>query len=895
MTRRWLKTFRLRRNSPASDVDTELRFHFERRIADLVAQGATREAAAIQAEAEFGDRQSTRAQLVEINERIAGQHQRADWWDALTQDVGYTLRGLRRTPGFTAMVVATLALGLGANTALISVLERLLWRPPAGAHEPNDVRRFHMHSFDRRTGEPVIRAVFNYPQMREVARATQPNVVVAGFRDQKVRLGNGIDSPRGAAVELIGDYFGVLGLQPSAGRFFTDDEARAETFNTVAVISHRLWIKRFGGSSAAVGQPLDLGSHRYVIIGVAPPGFHGLGLDATDVWVPMSTGGRWVGRNPTWYESRNTLSIRLVTRVRTDGDAQTLEATATRAIRSVEKRDSATTVKLASVIESVTPGSSRKELTMATRLAGVAAILLLIGCANVANLLLARGLSRRREIAVRLALGVSKSRLVAMLFTESMALALMGGVAAFVVGAVGANMLRRALLPNVTWGDRLFEMKFALLSIALAIITGVLAGLVPALRASRPGLTGALRAGARDGGGQRSRLRNGLIIAQAALSVVLVAAAGMFVVSLQRVQNIDVGYALNDIIFASPTFGEGPAPANQVRVRVPAAADRIRALPGVAAVGLSEHATFWGISWESLFLQNRDSLPRLKADGPFISYVSKEFFDAAGMRLVRGRGFTDADGGGAPLVMIMNETMARAVWPAENAIGKCLIVGEDTDPCREVIGVVSNGNAHGYIEDPAAQYYLPLDQAPANRMAYNVVVRTQPGRAKAVFPAVRAAMAETFVGWAPPDVRTMTGILDPQLQPRRLAASVYSAAALLALLIATVGIYSSVAYAVGQRMHEMGVRAALGARSSHIVGLILGEGVRVVSVGIVVGVGLALALGKAIASLLYNTSTRDPLLLASVSLALLTVALVACFVPAWRATRANPVEVLRAD
>jgi ABC-type antimicrobial peptide transport system permease subunit len=227
-------------------------------------------------------------------------------------------------------------------------------------------------------------------------------------------------------------------------------------------------------------------------------------------------------------------------------------------------------------------------------------------------------------------------------------------------------------------------------------------------------------------------------------------------------------------------------------------------------------------------------------------------------------------------------------------VGKCLIIDEPGTACREVVGVVSNANSRGYIEDPPAQFYVPAQQAGRDQPS-TIVVRVAPGGAAAVLPAVQSAMVEGFPGWGPPRVRTLASILAPQLQPRRLAASVYGAAAFLALLIAAVGIYSSVAYAVGQRMHEMGVRTALGARSSHLVGLILGEGVRVVFVGVALGVGLALALGKAIASLLYNTSTRDPVLLTSVSLALITVAVIACFVPAWRATRANPVEVLRAD
>lgn len=890
--RRWLRAFRLWRRSPATDVDAEIRFHLEQRTEDLISQGLTPAAAAQQAETEFGDRAATRAELLRINERMASQQRRSDWRDAFLEDLRYVLRGLRRTPGFTAMVAITLALGLGANTALVAVLDRLLWRQPAGVPTPQEVKRLHEHYIDPRTHDVAVRSVFNYPEMRAIADAKPSAIKLAGFRDAKVRLGAGVDGRELAAVALIGDYFGVLSLQPAAGRFFSSDEARAETFSPVVVISHRLWQRDFNGSTAAIGQPLDLGSHRYTIIGVAPPSFQGLGLDASDVWFPMSTQGRWIGRNAQWYESRGTMSIRLITRIADEQSGVAITAAAQRALIE-SKTDSVPTAVLAPIIEPVWPDGKSSELTMATRLTGVSIILLFIACANVANLLLARGLRRRREIAVRLALGIGRKRLVVLLLMESVVISLIGGAAGFVIGSVGAVALKKSLLPSVTWSGSVYEWKFALFSLSLALITGVIAGLVPALRASNPSLAGALKAGTREGYGHRSRLRSGLVIAQAALSIVLITAAGVFALSFNRVRSIDTGYALQNILFASATVGEGQKySASDIATRTFTAAERIRAIPGVATVGFSANAPMLGFGFGDLFRASREEIGRMAAQGPFVSYVSKEFFDASGLRVLSGRGFTDGDRKGAPYVMIVNETMARELWPNQTAVGQCLYFDDPKAGCREIVGVVSNANFRGYIEEPAAQYYIPFAQTEMN--APVMIVRAR-GSSASVVPSVRAVMTDVFGGIGPPSVQTISSILDRELQPRRLSAALYGAAGLLALIVAAFGVYSSVSYAVGQRMHEMGVRAALGARPAQIITQILGEGVKVVTVGVVIGIGLALMLAKAVSALLYNTSARDPVMLTAVSVTLLAIAVIACFVPAWRATRANPVDVLRAD
>ncbi|HVT37637.1 MAG TPA: ADOP family duplicated permease [Gemmatimonadaceae bacterium] len=897
----WRRFLRLWRPNTEADIDAELRFHFEQKIADLVARGAAPDVARAQAVAEFGNVAAVRSSLREIDGRIAKHRQHAEWWESIAQDLGYVLRSLRRSPGFTVMVAVTLALGLGANAALFSILDRMFLQAPPGVADPGQLRRV-FHGYHDSRGVQQILSNFSPPEFRAIAAALPAGTQVAGFGTQaKVHLGRDDSAPQGVVIYVLGDYFGTLGVRLAAGRPFDASEWRAEAFAPVAVISYDLAHDRFLTAQNAVGKTFEIGSHQYTVIGIAPKPFRGTDLDAGDVWVPMNTRGTWANRDMQWYERHGTLFIRALLRAHDIRTFPAIRVTTTVALRkAAEIRDTLAFATFGSIKEAVAPGFNVSEQAIATRLGAVALAILLIACANVANLLLARALQRRREIGVRLALGVSRSRLVRQLLTESLVLATISGLAALLVAAWTATALRQALLPNVQWGAPAIGLHAVTFAAATAVLAGFAAGLVLALHASRPDVTGVLRGGARDGGLPRSRVRTTLLVSQLALSCVLLTGAGLFVRSLQRVETVDIGYDAAQIVFAGlrtdPELGRSRDA--ELDVLLKEAAQRIERFPGVEHVAFTENVPMSAFSFVSNFLPERDSVPTLDGSGPIVSFVSPGFFATMGMRVLVGRDFSPNDRTGSEPVLLVNSIMARTLWPGESAIGKCLILHKREDPCRRIIGVVSNSHYGRLIERPSMQFYVPLAQEGDDGKLGTVgalEIRAAIGRVTDVGTQVRRLLVGLGGTGSTPWIRTLAEQLSPELRTWRLGAALFSAAGLLALLVAAVGVYSTLAYTVSQRTHEMGVRVALGARETHILRLVVGEGVRVVAVGVAAGAVIALALGRLVASMLYDTSPHDPAVLVASAVVLLGVAVVACLVPAWRATRADPMTALRAE
>ncbi|HEY5491642.1 MAG TPA: ABC transporter permease, partial [Gemmatimonadaceae bacterium] len=898
----WTYLLRIFSRRPEDDVDAELRFHFDERIAELTAQGMPSERARAKAQEEFGDIAAVRERLQDIDRRISKQQRRADWWEGFMQDGGYVLRSLRRSPGFTSMVAVTLALGIGANAAIFSILDRMLLRAPTGVERPTELRRLQEHFVSPFDHQPHIRSVYNYPEFRDLCSSVPDSDAITGYRRSHVYLGTTDAAPEAIASFVVGDFFRVLGVHPAVGRFFSADETRIDTPALVAVISHALWVRGYGGDASVLGKSVSIDSTQYTIIGVAPAAFQGLDLDPVDLWVPLSTAQRVIAYSAAngqpWYESRNSMILRIIVRASTRETTHRVEATATRVMRhgnAVLSRDTTATVSLAPIIEAVWPDGGAKEVTTATRLAGVAAIILLIACANVANLLLARGAQRRHEIAIRLALGVSRGRLIRQLLTESIVIALLGGAAALFVAIWGSTALRQMLLPEVRWAGSTFDLRLAAFTATTAFLAGVASGLAPALQASRPDLTNALKAGGHGGAAHRSPLRTGLLVTQAALSVVLLAVAGLFVRSLHSVEATNLGFDADQLVFASVAYGRAHEP--EAAAKLPDITAQLQRIPGVERVGLAENIPMYGISFEDVFLPGRDSVPRVPGVmGPIVSYVSPDYFPATGVRVKSGRALSATDLAGSELVIVVDSAMARTFWPTETAIGKCVIVGARTESCRRVVGVVSQAHYAGFIEAPSMHFYVPLGQAAPTHTTGALAIRVAPGRVGPVSEEVRAVLRNSLGTWTRSrGVTAMSEMLAPQLHPWRLSAALFSAAGLLALIVAAVGVYSTVAYAVSQRTHELGIRVALGARAADVARLVMGDGIRVVLIGVVLGVALALAAGRLVSSLLHGVTPHDPIVLVSVSILLVSTAALACIVPAWRATRADPVEALRAE
>lgn len=887
------------------DIDAELRFHLDARTEELVDQGMPRDAARAQAVAEFGDVNHVRASLGEIDRRVARRRNRADLLDGLRQDVVYATRSLRRTPAVSLTIIITLALGLGVNAAMFSLLDVIFLRPPADVAHPEAVRRVWV---ERRFSDGTkFWPGFDYSGYAALAKAFDGQATVTFYRDPSPqKLGKGENAPTAAVAGAAASYFTLLGVKPQLGRFYTPDEDWLNVATPVAVISDAFWKRQLGGRTTVIGEALTLTDRayaitdrHYTIIGVAPPRFSGTELDATDVWVPnamlfLDIPGR--GRGP-WWQNPNINGFHVMARLLPNAREGELVHGATAALREPGigyQRDTLAVAAFGSIIAARGPGNLKMEMLVAARLAGVAIIVLLIACANVVNLLLARAVRRRREIAVRLALGVSRPRLVRMLVTESLLLAMVATAAAVIAATWGGTLLRQLLMPEVHFAESPLHWRVLAFALLAALVVGGFAGLIPALQSASPDLTRALKAGSRDGVSHRSRLRSTLVMAQAALSLVLLVGAVLFVRSLRNVKSHDVGYEVDHLAFASVQYDiKDSARDAAMPARLRALEPRIAAIPGVERVAFTSMRPKWGMTFTDYFA-DVDTTGRKMPSGIYTA-VSPGYFTAIGTKLVRGRTFDVDATGSAPYAVIVNQAMADALWPNQDPLGHCIHFSQPTAPCATVIGVAQTALLSSIDEKPSPHFYISLDHPPRTTWgATDIIVRAAPARLTAVQKSLGDLLRTEFAG-SIPRLTTMTQAMEPEYRPWQLGATVFTLFGVLALLVAGIGIYSTVSYAVSQRTHEFGVRVALGARAADVLRQVLGEGLRTVAIGVALGIVMALAAGRLVASLLYGIAPNDPSAMVVVTVVLLAIATLATLVPAWRAATADPVAALRAD
>ena len=891
----WRRYLTFWRPTVDRDVDAEIRFHLDQRTADLMTKGRTEAQARVEAEQEFGDRETYRNRIRAIDHRVQARRNRAEWFDAIRGDVRLAWRGMKRAPMVSTVVVVTLALGIGANGAVFSMLDRIFFRPPPGVAAPTELRRLYGNYKAPPPQADFVRATYNYPEIVDMQEALGKTVELIGFMGQRLPMGTDDNPPELHVTDVAGDYFRALGVRPWRGRFFAPEELDVRTPHMVAVISHRFWSRQLGSDSAIVGKTIPLGRNAFTVIGIAPPGFDGIDVDAIDVWRPA--GARQSRSGNPWYQQRNGSSITVFTRLKPGAnEVEVLHAANNGLHKALESTlATRTTLSLGSIIYARGPVNREKEPFIAVRLAGVTVIVLLIAIANVANLLLTRAMERRREIAIRVALGVSRKRLAGLLITESAVLALVAGTAAMFVATWGAAVIRHLLLPDVRWANGPLDWRLSLFTFTVALLAGVLSGFLPFIRAGSLDLTRAMRGGAREGGAHRSRMRAGLIVAQAALSVVLLTGAALFLRSLNAVHGLDLGLDAEGVMSATVSSGRRVIPASERAAALVPIRERVSQLPGVRAAALASMPPMFGFTSDRIYLPGRDSTPQNENGPPTFISVSPDYFRAAGIAVAAGRGFTTDDRDGAPPVMVVTETTARFIWKKAAPIGECVRISMPDAPCTTVIGVVKDVRRDKVIETAMLQFFLPLTQGPAwSRDPYALIIGTTPDRVGALRQEVNSIIQSQLPG-SHSDIKTVAERLEPQYRPYRIGASLFTAFGLLALVVASIGMYSAIAYAVTQRSHELGVRMALGAQRREIGGLIVGSGLRVVAAGVLVGAVLALILSRLIESLLYGTQARDPILLAGVATILLAVAALAAAMPAWRASRLDPVRALRAE
>ena len=881
------------------DVDDEIRFHIETRVAELVAGGTSPALARDIADREFGDVTEARAELARVDRRRLTRERRVRWWETLGQDVAYSARSLRTQPGFAAVVIVVLALGIGANVTMFGVIDRLLLRSPAHVTEP--ARLVSVAMGQTRDGEESLQRVLSYPVYQDLRSASQAFESVATYSSADMTIGRGREARELSGMRVSANYFAALGVRPAAGRFFLPEEDGDPVAPAVAVLGHGFWQRHFQGARTAIGGTLTIGNATYTIVGVAPDGFIGVGNSPVDVWVPLTadlTPIQYQG----WLTSRQGYWLRIVGRVRDGVSIQQASTIATAALRAGALRDGVPQARIAATaptarLVSVLPREARAhtaDAKVAVLLGAVSVLVLLIACANVANLQLARAVARQREVAVRIALGIDRARLVRQLVLETVLLGLAAGAAATVVAIWGSGIVQRVILTSDLTIYTPLDARSVVYTALAAVAAGIVSGIIPAIQASRPEIADALRAGARAGGPARSGTRGALLIVQAALTVVFLIGTTLFVRSLQQVRSLPLGMDPHRVLYVSArTTGlDYDAATRDALYR--RLMDAARTAPGVEGAALSvglPFATTWA---EEVTVPGRDSMPLTRSGGPYFNAVTGDFFRTMGMRILRGRGLTEADRGGAAPVVVVNETLASLWWPNEEAIGHCMKIGGDTMPCAQIVGVAENARRQSLIEDPSVQFFIPLEQAPVWADARVLFVRTTGDAAKASESLRRALQAR--VPDAPYlEVSAMETLVNPQTRSWRLGATMFGLFGALAVVVAALGLYSVLAYDVSRRTRELGIRVALGARRADVGRMVVVRALKVVAFGLAVGSAIAIAAGPAIAPLLYRTSTREPMAFALAAGVLLIVAVIAAVLPARRAVRIDPMVALRSD
>lgn len=886
----WRRYLRFWRADVAGDVDDELRFHLEMRAREYEARGMDPGEAQRATLERFGDVERIGGELRAHDLRRARERNRRESMSDLTQDLRYGLRSLARTPGFTAVAVLTLALGIGATTAIFSVVNAVLLRP---LPYPDADRVVMVWMDNRRMGmKEDIHSWPNYADYRDQNRvlSSLAAYAAAGYNVTGGCLEGECEPQRVAAAASTANLFTVLGVAPRVGRAFTTAE-ETDGQDAVVVISHGLWTRQFGADPKMVGRTVRLNGRERTVIGVMPRGF-AFPAAETDLWVPLVI-------DDDFRQARNSFALYAVGRLRPGVTLERAQAEMAAIAKRLETeyptlRDFG--VNLVALPDQIVGRTLRTALWL---MLGAVGAVLLIGCANVANLLLSRAAVREREVGVRLALGASRGRLVRQLLTESVLLAAVGGALGVALAWAGLRVLVGLAPADVPRMDEVrIDALVLLVTSAVAIATGVVFGLVPALQASRPNLAESLRDGGRGGTAGRPghQLRRLLAAGQVALVVVLLTGAGLLIRSFIQLQQVQLGFRPDHLLTMqlSLPFAKYQQPQQRVAF-YETLMERVRALPGVAGAGAIGDIFLSKTPNSTNFtIEGRAPTPDQQNVEVPLDGVTPDYFRAMGIPLEAGRAFTARDAADAPRVVIINENMAKRFWPNEEAVGKRFKYGDgDSEaPWMTVVGVVGDMRRTGYDAPVRYETFLPHAQRPTGSM--QIVVRTR-GAPLALAPAVRAAVRGIDADLPVYDIKSMDELLSAMIAQRRFSMALLGTFAGLALLLGVVGVYGVTSYLVAQRTREVGLRLALGAQPRTLVRMVVRQGMAVAAVGIAVGLVGALALTRLMAGLLYGVSPRDAATLLGVTAVLAVATFVANYVPARRAARVDPLVALRDD
>ena len=814
---------------------------------------------------------------------------------SLGQDLRFAVRMLRKRPGFTAIAVLTIALGIAANTSIFSVVNGVLLRPLPVAEQD----RLVVPNVIAPSGFEISLSIPNFKDWREQSTTIES----MGANASRSRTLTGGDRPQMVSTRIIlGDWFETLGVAPLLGRLIESDETWAGA-EPIAVITHGFWQRHFGGSPDALGRTIVLDGETFTVIGVMPAEFVFPSAD-TDIFVPMG----FYSERMCWENrgcSQGSWAIGRLADGTSIGSAQADLDRIAAGITEAEGEQQAV-ARLESLMDAYV-GDIRRQVWILMAAVG---FVLLIACANVASLLLARGESRRRETALRTALGAGQGRMIRQFMTESVVLGLTGGLLGLALAWIGIRLLVPMLpadIPTVMLGNIGMDMNVLLFTFAAAGLAGLLFGIAPAIRAARPDLNAELKEGSRGSVGKgRQRLRSGLVIAEVALSLVLLIGAGLMIQSLGQLQKVDKGFEPENVFTARVQLP-------RIRYEDQAAAwsfyqeliDRVEALPGATSASLSQIVPLEGDSWEDQIFPEGVEFEHDNGRSVLYHMITPDHFVTLGIPILRGRGFTAADREGAERVIVVDERLAEQFWPGENPIGKRVTYETERVPddfegdpprvWRSVIGVAQN-TRHYELESPSrVQMYVPIQQSGGGWTTSMYVLVKTPGDPLGMTDLVRRELSLMDPDVPLTDIETMEGYVDQALAGSRAMGRLLTVFSAVALFLSAIGIFGVMSFSVVQRLREIGIRMALGAKAGDVVRMVSRQGLNLTLIGVALGLVAAFGLTRLMASLLYGVSPADPVTFGGVALFLVVVSFLATWIPAQRATRVDPVIVLREE
>jgi putative ABC transport system permease protein len=866
-----------RRKTVEAELDDELRFHFDFTVQKYEASGLTREEALRRVRLEFGGI----GQVKEECREARGVH----FMEELFQDVRYGLRMLRKSPGFTAVALLTLALGIGANTAIFSVVYGVLLRPMPYKDAGGLVV---LNETTPRVGQVSV----SYPNFLDWRSGNRSFSQMAAVANVSFNLA-GVDQPENIMGEAVPPYFlSMLGVRPILGRDFDASEEKAGTA-PVVLLSYQLWQSHLGGGPGVLGHTINLDGKSFTIIGVLPPDF--VSIDKTDIMIPI---GVWLTGNSDANNrgDRGDMSViaRLAPGVSLRQARAEMDAIAARLAAAYPIANDQFGAVLRPIRE-VFVGDIQPAILV---LFGAVIFVLLIACANVANLFLMRGASRTREIALRIALGATRGRIVRQMLAESLVLAFFGGLLGVAISIAGIRGLAQ-LIPTGGMAGAAVNLNGAVLLFAAAavVVSSFMFGLVPAMNLTKPEVQSELKEGGRavSAGAGQNRLRGLLAVAEVAVALILLVGAGLMMKSLYRLMSVDPGFQTNRLLtmemdLRTAQYAKDPAVLNFWRQVL----DRVRVLPGVEAaalgtvVPLTDSHSRSDITIEGMALPKPGSFPH-----PDRHSVSPGYLRALGVPLLRGREFTDADQQNSPLVGMVNAAIARQFFPNQDVLGKRFMFGHpSTDPPKwiTIVGVTADTKLYGLANPARLEVYVPLRQSVSSDMNLIVKSAADPG---ALTSSIRGAIASIDKDQPIFAIATMQELVKSSVSTRRITLILLGLFSALALVLAAIGIYGVISYSVAQRTHEIGIRMALGADGGGVLRMILAQGVKIAGAGVVIGLGASFGLTRLMTKLLFSVSAADPTTFAAVAIVLVLVALLACYIPARRALRVDPIIALR--